>query len=331
MAVKPLFICENHTVDYDLYINNYLIELLTKDEPIKLDSQYVNDYLGIDDATEGNIRNYNDCPVFTELKNDMKQFAEEICTEIKKHNEVESATVNDSPNHAGISTYIIIKFKLPEEFDSAYVQQKLRTDRQYISHYNSGFNGNDGLGGEYKMIIRLSTHEPSRRRGTSADIYINITGKLFDYFRDRVLYYVKERIDYINNAWKNYKETGQLPEGQTERNHIRKNARNSRRPWITELLYKYIQKSSLKESFGGDRLQATLENEADNVLKYLEACNVKLEDIVNAVEVWFRDKPIYYAQLLAICADCLVDNIIEYTFDGIFDYDLLFDDMLKEI
>lgn len=98
-----------------------------------------------------------------------------------------------------------------------------------------------------------------------------------------------------------------------------------------DILYKYIQKSSLKESFGGDRLQATLENEADNVLKYLEVCDVKLEDIVNAVEVWFRDKPIYYAQLLAICADCLVDNIIEYTFNGVFDYDLLFDDMLKEI
>ena len=329
MAVKPLFIHENYTVDYDLYIDNYLIELLTKDEPIKLDSQYVNDYLGIEDATEGNIENYGNCPVFTELKNDMRQFAEEICVDIRKFPEVLTATP-DVSGRTGISTYITVKFKLPEEIDND-AMELLRTNPRFINCYKSGINGqSNGLAGEYKMEIRLSTHRPGCR-GTEADININITNKIFDYFRDRVLYYVKERIDYINNAWKNYKETGQLPEGQAERNRIRSTAKDNRRPWITELLYKYIQKSSLKESFGGDRLQATLENEADNVLKYLEACNVKLEDIVNAVEVWFRDKPIYYAQLLAICADCLVDNIIEYTFDGIFDYDLLFDDMLKEI
>ena len=329
MAVMPLLF-EYDLVDYDINLTPLLKELLDKDTPIKLDSEYVNDYIGKEEATEDNIKKYSDCPVFTELKDDMYNFAEDICKTIRKYPEVKSAVV-DSSKSVGLSTYIDIIFKHPKDFDKD-VPRLLAKNKKFLNWYDSGKGGvSNGLAGEYKLNIRLSNHEP---KITGADVYINMKDKLFNDVRDRVLFYVKDRIAYINKAWKDYKTKGIFPQGQETRNHARSAATKSRQPWISEqmmLLIKNNLSQTLKESFGKDRLQSIVEVEAENVLEYLKMSNVKLEDIVSAVESEFAKEPIIYANLLAACAECLVENVIEYTFDGGFDYELLFDDIRDKL
>ena len=99
---------------------------------------------------------------------------------------------------------------------------------------------------------------------------------------------------------------------------------------LLQYMKSYIAKS-LEESFGSDRLQAVLEIEAQNVLDYLKFTNTKIEDIISAVESKFRDYKVNYVQLIKATAECLVDNIIDYTFEDSFDYDMLFNDIREEL
>lgn len=316
MAVKPLLIY--NYVDYDIKLSNYIIELLTHEEPIKTDTEYINDYYGDDRATGKRVSLFADCPVFIDLKTDMESFATEICNAISERPEVKSATVNDSPNHAGISTYITVLFKHPKEFDSAFVQDKLKTDPQYITHYESGIGNGEGLGGEYKLEFRLSTHDVSRRKGTSADVYIDITGKVFDYFKRRVLSYVDDRIRYINDAWQNYKEKGEYPQEQIERNRIRSRAKHSRRPWIQEMFISKLNNYKLTESTASNIIE---------VNKYLQSINLSMDDLLIWVDFMFSDIPV--EKLIDVMAICLSENIIEYTYEDRFDYELFYNDLVE--
>ena len=326
MAVKPLFL--NEFYDYDL---SYLLaELLNKNEPIKLDSEYVNDYYGDDRATENNIRNFRNCPVFKDLETDMKKFSHMIKRTIKsKFKDVESVKV-ESSGKLGMSTYITVKFKEPTNTDSD-VENRLQNDPQFLTHFLSGTGNNNGLGGEYKLKFRISNHQ--HHNDTDANIDINAVGKVYNDIKNSILNRVRERSNYIKAAWETYKESGTLPNEQRQRNINRKNALNSGTPQITELLKcmkSYIAKS-LKESFGSDRLQAVLEIEAQNVLDYLKFTATKIEDIISAVESEFRDYKVNYVQLIKATAECLVDNIIDYTFEDSFDYDMLFNDIREEL
>ena len=332
MAVKPLFV-EYKNCDYEIILTESDLKILSYSEPIKLDSEYVNEYEGTEEATEDNIRNYEGHPVFTDLKDDMETMSNKICNSLKSLPYVEDA-FTDRSGRVGISTYITIKFKHPTLDDVTLTSKEreqaeydVQHNPQYITHFNSGFGNNEGLEGEFNLEIRLSSHPVV---WSTAYIDINILGKVYQYFKKRVISRVKERWNYILTAWKQYVKTGKLPKNQRRRNITRKNHRDNGQPVIFEHIKNSIFKS-LKESFGGVRLQSIIEKEAENILSYLDMNDIKLEDIVSAVEVEFKDEKIIYAELLAILADCLVDNIIEYIFDGGFDYELLFDDMRERI
>ena len=332
MAVKPLlYIDEVIGYDYEILLTEAELKKLAFNKPIEQDHVYLNRILNRDDIKENDVKNY-DGALFVDYKDDMETMANKICKSLESIKGVESAFVTRS-DKPGISTYITIKFKHPTideanatEEEKEKAKEEAQNDSQFYTHFGSGFGQNNGLDAEFKLKIRLSSHESV---WTDAYIDINIVDKVYKYFKKRVIARVKERINYINTAWSNYIKYRKLPKKQTERNRERTNAKNAGVPVIRELLKHmklYIGKS-LKESFGGTRLKSMVELEAENVLQYLDMSNIKLEDIVSAVEVEFSDEPIIYAKLLAICAECLVENVIEYTFDGGFDYELLFDDM----
>ena len=336
MSVKPLlYINEAKHYDYEILLTEAELKKLAFNKPIEQDHVYLNRILNRDDIKEKDVKNY-DGALFVDYKDDMETMATKICNSVQSIKGVESAFVTRS-DKPGISTYITIKFKHPTideanvtEEEKEKAKEEAQNDSQFYTHFDSGFGQNNGVGAEFKLKLRLSSHEPV---WTDAYIDINIVDKVYQYFKKRVIARVKERINYINTAWNNYIKYRKLPKKQTERNRERTDAKNAGVPVIRELLkhIKLCVAKSLKESFGGARLRSIVEVEAENVLQYLDMSNVKLEDIVAAVESEFRDEPIVYAKLLAICAECLVENVIEYTFDGDFDYDLLFNDIREKL
>ena len=82
--IKESLFFEYVNSDYDYDLTSRLIELLTTKTPIKLDSEYVNDKYNFDKATEQNIKQWANDPIFTELKDDMYDFASVIADEIEK-------------------------------------------------------------------------------------------------------------------------------------------------------------------------------------------------------------------------------------------------------
>ena len=336
MAVKPLFLDEDIQYDYHIMLTEADLNILKYNEPIKLDSEYINDFLNRTDVTEEDVPNFSDLELFDLLKADMEFMANKICASLRALPQVADAYVGRSGS-VGISTYITVDFNrltledahlTPKELEKA--QERINNDPKFVSHFESGFGHGEGMSGEFKLKIRLSSHPYHR---TDAYIDINILGKVYQYFKKRVTARVKERINYIDVAWTQYCKTGKLPKNQAQRNTQRKTAKSNLEPVVMELLNhmkSYIAKS-LKESFGSDRLQAVLEIEAQNVLDYLKFTDTKIEDIISAVESEFRDYKVNYVQLIKATAECLVDNIIDYTFEDSFDYDMLFNDIREEL
>ncbi len=325
MAVHFLF-NYSEDFDFDIDLNKVLNEILDKNTKIKLDSEYVNDYLGKDEATEDNIKNFKNVAVFKELEDDMESFCNDIAKEISKIPDVEDIKIKKSKS-LGMSTYIIVTFEKPSPNDKS-LKPFIDKDSKFINHYLSGF-GNGGYGGEYRLKFRLSNHDVVK--ATDADVEINVTNKIYNEFKDEVVKMCKKRIQQLDNYFDDFKRTGKISPKQIARNKERNERRNAYNKIYHEIINVLINKLPLTESFGGERLQAVIETEAENILDYLNICNVKLEDIVSAVESEFRDCKVSYVQLIRATAECLVENILDYTFEDSFDYNLLFDDIRKEL
>lgn len=325
MAVHFLF-NYSEDFDFDIDLNKVLNEILDKNTKIKLDSEYVNDYLGKDEATEDNIKNFKNVAVFKELEDDMESFCNDIAKEISKIPDVEDVKIKKSKS-LGMSTYIIVTFEKPSPNDKS-LKPYINKDSKFINHYLSGF-GNGGYGGEYRLKFRLSNHDVVK--ATDADVEINVTNKIYNEFKDEVVKMCKKRMQQLDNYFDDFKRTGKISPKQIARNKERNERRNAYNKIYHEIINVLINKLPLTESFGGERLQAVIETEAENILDYLNICNVKLEDIVSAVESEFRDCKVSYVQLIRATAECLVENILDYTFEDSFDYNLLFDDIRKEL
>lgn len=325
MAVKPFIYFEDISFNYDYDLSTLLDEILTKTEPIKLDSEYLNDYIGTDDIEEKDVKNYKGHPVFNDLKDDMWNFATEICNEIKKIPGVENATVKRSKS-VGLSTYISVSFTQPNKNDPKLAPY-LKDDKKLITHYLGGYGDGEGYQGEYFTKIRLSNHDV--KKATNAEFILDIHNEKFDQFKNEVLSICKKRVRQLQSYFNDFLKNRKITDKQKERNAKRR-ARLDAYNEIINVIYRGLSKS-LKESFGGERLQATLEIKAQNVLDYLKYTNTKIEDIISAIESEFADVRIAYSRLIRVCAECLVENIIEYTFEDSFDYELLFDDMRQKM
>ena len=244
MAVKPLFNIEDYEFDYDL--SSFLIELLTKTDKIKKDSEYVNDYLGTDEATEDTIKNYKKVPVFTELEQDMKQFCDDICKEIETIPGVESATCKSSRS-LGMSTYITVHFVKPTNNDRD-IQPYLKQDRKFINHYLGGFGDGNGYEGEYKLKFRLSNHAVVR--ATDADFEIDVTDRVYNDFKDEVIKICKKRVQQLQSYIADFKRTGKISPKQVQRNIERR----KRKAAYNEVLLTMFDKLSLNESISNSQL-----------------------------------------------------------------------------
>mgnify|MGYP000883080921 CR=1 FL=1 len=298
-------------------IPKWLVELLKKDEPIKLDSEYVNDYYNITDATEDNINNWKGSKVFSELKKDMEDWCTAISHKIEQLPGVENCRIKGSDS-AGMSTYINVNFKRPSDKD-ADVRSRLKDDPKFLTHYFSGFGKGGGYEGEYRLKFRVSNHKP---KFTDANVYVNILNHNYSWIESKILELCKKRITQLDSYWKDYLRTGQISPKQQKRNASRKDGDVI----VLEVLnpkHIYI----IKESFGTDRLDIMLD---DNTLKYLDASHTDLEDVLSEVESYFSN--VEYIKLLNVMAKCLNKFVIEYTFeDDYFNTELLIDDMKKEL
>ena len=321
MAVKSLFIYEDF--DYDIDLNTVLKEIIDKHSKIKLDSEYVNDFLGKDEATEDNIKSYSDLKVFDELKSDMRSLCDSIASEVSKIPGVEGVKVKSSGS-LGMSTYITVTFEKPSPNDRS-LKPYINKDNKFINHYLSGFGNGGGYEGEYRLKFRLSNHDVVK--ATDADVEINVVNKVYNEFKDEVINICKKRVQQLDNYLNNFKKTGTISPKQVARNKERKQRRDT---------YNNVYHEIKTFNFGLDDNQmriAFVAFDRDNTgeIDYLNMCNVRLEDVVSAVEAEFRDYKVDYISLLKATAECIVENIIDYTFEDSFDYELLFDDMRKEL
>lgn len=306
------------TEDFDYDLTGLLIEILTKDEPIKDDADYIDSDETINSS---NIWKYQSDPVFVELKSDMSDFCDEIKREILKIDGVDSVTITPSKS-VGFSTYITVNFTKPPK------DSKLNSD--YIN----------GYGGEYKLKFRLSNHQVSK--ATDADVLIDLLGKKFDQFKTEVLNIVTQRVQQLSNYYRDFKNTKKVSASQKQRNKERKARQQSYNTNVVAKKNKYNgnkgynnyswrQKESFSvfESFGRDRLYSMLDT---GTVEYLDTAHTNLEEIVSMIEEHFGFKDYDYVTLLRTTADCLNSYIIEYTFEeGIFNYDLLFADMQEQL
>ena len=300
---------------------NDSLRILDYNEPIKLDSEYINDYLGSNEATERNIETYSSLPIFTDLKADIKQMCEEIKSIIEDRFDTEYVKVESSAR-TGISTYITVKFKMPSSTDDDVIPY-LQRDRNFLNHYIYGINNEgNGMGGEYKLEFRVSTH---RINDTESNVSINAHNKTYSDIKDIILHYVTERDEYIKNAWNTYKQNQTLPHNQSTRNRIR--AKRSNQPQWTELykhlkshIYRILAESNTSKSY------SVFTSEIDNIFNCLQFCNVYLYDIFDLVESKFYNySP--HCTLWKTCIEALIENITEYTIEDSFNYDLLFSDI----
>ena len=304
------------TEDYDYDLTNLLIEILTKNEPIKPDADYID---SDDEINSSNIWKYQNDPVFVELKSDMKDFCEEIKREILKIEGINSVSIYSSKS-VGFSTYITVKFTKPPR-DS-------KLNDEYLK----------GYGSEYELKFRLSNHEVAK--ATDADVQIDLLGKKFNEFKDEVLNIVKQRVEQLSNYYRDFKKTKKISASQKQRNKERKarqqsyktnvvakkNRYNDNKGYNNDSLRKQKESLNMFESFGGERLLSMLD---DNVIDYLKAVHTDIEDIASEIERHFKSDGYSYIEILRVASKCLNAYIIEYTFDDDFDFELLFDDMEK--
>lgn len=309
------------TEQYDYDFTSYLIELLDKNTPIKLDSEYVNDYNGNDEATENNIVKYADCPVFGELEKDMLKFCDEICKEIEKIPGVESARAKSSKS-VGCSTYITVLFKHPDKNDPKLAKY-LKADKQFLTHYEQGFgDGSGGYASEYKLKFRLSNHDV--KKASDAGVEVNVLGKTFNEFKTFVIDTVKKHVEQLNSYLANYIQTGKISDKQKERNRVKKDRESKynkvyhRRESLNRMI--------ISESFGVQRLRTLLNPET---IDYIEMTHTNLENVLELAEQEKELKSLTYIDLLKLVAGCLNAYIIEYTFDETFDDAIFIDDLLN--
>ncbi len=306
---------------------NGSLRILDYNEPIKLDSEYVNDYLGSNEATERNIETYSSLPIFTDLKADIKQMCEEIKSIIEDRFDTEYVKVESSAR-TGISTYITVKFKMPSSTDVDVISY-LQRDRNFLNHYIYGINNEgNGMGGEYKLEFRVSTH---RVNDTESNVSINAHNKTYQDIKDIILRYVKERDEYIKNVWNTYKQTQTLPSNQSTRNRDRIRDKRSNQPQWTEL-YKYLKSHiyrTLAES-NTSKSYSVFTSEIDNIFNCLQFCNVYLYDIFDLVESKFYNYSPHYT-LWKTCIEALVENITEYTIEDSFNYNLFLVNMKNRL
>lgn len=295
MAIRLLSKYENYShIDFNFIISDYLLELLNRLEPIKPDENYVNDYYNFTDATDKNIENYSDCPVFNELKSDMEGFCKDICNELKQLPEVETAFVERS-NRVGISTYVTVKLKHPKDCDTTLDYYNNIQDKRFINLYDSGIAGQgNGLSGEYVIKFRVSTHRPGSS-GTQVHYDIDVTNKAYKYFKDKIINHIEDRITYVKQAWKNYKEYGIFPNNQAERNRSRAEAKKQHKAWKTEIftknsLEKYLTESKKYLSIGENLVTdlkffgITIPKQIIRNIPYdidIQNCNVQQMDDIN--------------------------------------------------
>lgn len=304
-------------------IPKWLAELLDKNEPIKLDSEYINDYYNITDATEDNINNWKGDALFLELKSDMDDWCQSIAAKIRQIPGVASAKVKGSES-VGMSTYINVNFVRPTE-DDKEVQKHIKDDPKFLTHYFSGFGKDGGYEGEYRLKFRVSNHKP---KYTDANVLVNILNHNYNWIESKIVEMCKKRVTQLDSYWKNYLSTGVISPKQIKRNKARKDDEDV---IIIELLKQKNKSKSLlsiEETFGKDRIYSMLD---DNVIDYLNVINVDLEDIAYEIEHHFNLGTYDYVTLLQVAAKCLNQYIIEYTFEESFDYSLLFQDMEEEL
>lgn len=300
--------------DYDYDLTPMLIELLTTKSPIKLDSEYVNDKYGFDKATEDNIKQWANDPIFAELKDDMYDFATVIADEIEQIPEVESVAVKSSKS-VGLSTYITVHFKKPTKNDS-FIKQNIKKDKAFLGHYLSGFGDDGGYEGEYTLKFRLSNHPV--KYATDAGVEIDILGKVYNDFKNDVVNKCKKHAQSLNNYLKDFARTGKISPKQIKRNQERKERKDTYNGKIHELLSKSNTFKYLKESYGTEVLDSRLDMDTQELInKY----HINKEDIIDAIQVYFREVPMVFVDLIRIAAACINANIHSYILDDT-DFDL---------
>ena len=181
MSVKPLlYIDESLDFDYEILLTEAELKKLAFNEPIQQDHIYLNKILNRDDIKEKDVKTY-DGALFADYKDDMETMAQKICNSLTSIKGVQSTFI-DRSDKPGISTYITVKFDHPTIDDSnatdeekQKAKEEANNDSQFYTHFDSGFHGNDGLNGEFKLKLRLSSHAPSH---TDAYIDINVLGKV---------------------------------------------------------------------------------------------------------------------------------------------------------
>lgn len=291
---------------YDIDITHMLFELLNKNEPIKLDSDYLDD----DDVDETNIWKYSKDPTLIELKSDMQKFCEDICKEINKIQGVDSATITTSQS-VGMSTYITIHFTKPPK------DSKLNVD--YLNGYS----------GEYTLKLRLSNHKVSK--ATDADILIDLLGKKFNQFEKEVLDIVKQRVEQLNNYYRDFKRTKKISSSQKQRNKERKQRKQEYKNVVSQKnKYKKSNKTESLELFNlsddtdidyiTDQITDLL---YDETLNYLRSANIEVIDILRLV-FDYLDLDDY---LVELTVKCLNKYVLDYSAFDTFDVTAFLNDL----
>ena len=309
--------------DYDYDLTAKLIEILTTKSPIKLDSEYINDANDFDDATEQNIKKYAEDPTFAELKDDMEDLVSLIADEVKKIPGVASTKVGRSTS-VGLSTYLTVKFVEPTKEDEI-IKQGMETNPKFLHNYMHGFVNGDGGGyaGESKMKIRLSNH--AVKYATDAGYIVDILGKTYIQFRDEVIALVEKHLQSLDNYLRDFARTGKISPKQIKRNKERKAREDKYNGKIRDSLYILKSSNYLKESYGTEALESYLD---PDTAETLHRFHINLEDIVDAVQIYFKQLPMVFAQLIHIASNCINAEPDSYIYaDTKFDLQAFLNDM----
>lgn len=307
--IKESLFFEYVNSDYDYDLTTKLIEILTTKSPIKLDSEYINDANDFNDATEQNIKQFAKDPTFVELKDDMEDLVNLIADEVEKIPGVEYTKVVRSSS-VGLSTYLTVKFVEPNKEDKI-VKQGMKTDPKFLHNYLHGSSeGGGGYAGEYKIKIRLSNHVV--KYATDAGYIVDILGKTYAQFKDEVIALVKKHIQSLNNYLKDFARTGKISPKQIKRNQERKARKDKYNGKVTELLHTLTALTYLKESYGTEALYSKLDRDVQSLL---QRYYINTEDIIDAIQVYFRELPMVFADLIRIAALCINSNIHNYIVD----------------
>ena len=188
---------------YHIKVN--LLELIGREDKVQPAYTY------IDGATSNNIRRYKTHPTMRELKQDIENFCNEICSRIIKLDCVRRAYLSEVSPNAGLSAYIVVCFQKPN-------------NPQYLQKYKD----------DYEIKIRLSDHGEDFV-GTE-DYGIDMVGKNVEEFYKDVEQLVIDHAAMMNNEYQKYLQTQQVSTLQRYRkkrrairNNIARNKGNQRR------------------------------------------------------------------------------------------------------